>query len=378
MGTKYAFRNIKKNIIFTLLILIQLIISFFAINNSLEMNLLLAAENNKIKHFFAYDNIYKINFDAMNLKGEDLENISEIFNEFENSEEIEMYNNILSPGVKVNSKEIIDVMHLDDIHKYEFLLENNEILNKEVLDNQNVILGKDLKALFKIGDKIKFDEMEFTVAGFLKESSMIPGLVDTNGVDYKSLDSMILSSTKYLPSKFLGFSKPTFNYFGFKDGVSKDRRVEIFNDMKLKFQNINYITNIISINNIIEEIRNEYEQRYKISTLVSILVICASFVTLAISLLDSIYKRMKEFSIYIFSGSTMNDIIKCIFIEICSIGMLALNCFIMLEIYFKHYINVNNLFVIVGIMMIFILTSMIFPIKKLKSLSIRELLNEVF
>ena len=378
MGIKYAFRNIKKNIIFTVLILIQLIISFFGINNALEMNQLLANENNKIKHFFEYDNIYKIKFNSLELKNNDLEFINNVFQKLEGFKEIDLYSNILIPDVEVNSTELINIMYLDNIHEYEFLLSNEEVLDKEVLNNQKVILGRNFKHTFNIGDKVHFDGKDFTVAGFLQGNSMIPGLVDVNGIDYKSLDSMILTSTKYLPSKFLGFSKPTFNYFGFKENIPRNRQLEILNDIKSEFQNINYSTNIITMNNIIEDISKEYEYQYKISMLVSILVLSASFITLVISLLDSIYKRMGEFSIYIFSGSTINDLIKSIFIEICSISIIALNCFITLNFYFGQKITISNLFIIIGVIILFILAIMIFPIKKLKSLSIRELLNEVF
>lgn len=391
MGIKYSFRNFGNNRIFILLIIIQIVVGLFATYSSIDNLNKADYEKSKIENYFKSDRIYVLNFAHM-LQETETETFSEIgekinktFSKIEKIQGINMFNNIFltnivkSEGSKYqNDNSEIMYLNKEVIEKYNIRLENGKILSKELLENNNIFLGQELKEIFNTGDKVYIEDKEFIVAGFLKGELVIPAMIDTYEIDFRNLNSVFLTSSENLSAAKLGLNKYTLNYFWFDKEVDNNTINNNLNIIEKDFDKIGLKPNISTVNSTINKLLEQYNNRFLLNLFVSILITIATFITFIVSILDSIERRLKEFGIYIFSGASTNNIIKIIFTEVFSVAFIAFNLFVLIRFWIFKTLNINYLVLLIIGLIVFIILTMIIPILKIKSIKIKDMINEVY
>ncbi|MGL4762443.1 MAG: ABC transporter permease [Sarcina sp.] len=391
MGAKYSFRNFKKNKIFIILIIIQIIVGLYAIYTSIDNLSKANYEKMKIETYFESDKIFTLNFtDILTpTETETITDLGDLLNEtflkVENIDGINMFNNIFLYNTVSSEKydyhnDNAEIMYLNTniIEKYNLTLETGELLSRENFTDNNIFLGQDFKGLFKVDDKLKIDESEFTVFGFLDTDLSIPSMLDAYEVDFRNLNTVFLTSSNNLNNADLGINKHTLNYFWFDENLDNNIIEEHLSLIKKEFVDVGFNPNIFSVNSTVNKLLEQHSNKFTLNLFIGVLVSIAVFITLVISILDSIEKRLQEFGIYIFSGATINNIVKIIFIEVTSIVFISFNLFIILIFLIFKTVNIKYLLILTIGLTIFIAFTMIIPTLKIKSITIKDMINEVY
>ena len=104
MKLRYAINGLKRNLIFTLLLIIQLVFAFYAIYNTIEVKNKVHTESDKIATYFKGKKVYKLNtqftdniFDQHSYPKVNEENLEKTFNELKNFSEINFTHQVLFP-----------------------------------------------------------------------------------------------------------------------------------------------------------------------------------------------------------------------------------------------------------------------------------------
>lgn len=203
-------------------------------------------------------------------------------------------------------------------------------------------------------------------------------MIDAYEINFRNLNSVFLTSSENLSETQLGINKYILNYFWFDENIDNKTVSDNLDTIKKYFNENGFNPNIYTVNRTINKLLEQYNNRFLINLFVGILISIAVFITFVVSILDSIEKRLKEFGIYIFSGASINNIIKIIFIEILSIVFISFNLFVILRFAIFKTINLNYLFLLIIVLTIFILLTIIIPILKIKSIKIKDMINEVY
>ncbi|WP_066874801.1 hypothetical protein [Clostridium mediterraneense] len=391
MGIKYSFRNFGKNKIFIILIIIQIVVGLYAMYTAIDNLAKATNEKEKIEKYFESDKIFTLNFTEI-LEPSETESITEIgeklnkkFLKVENIKGLNMFNNIFLTNTVKSKKynyqiDEAEIMYLNAniIEKYNITLEDETLLSRENFIGTNIFLGQNFKNSFKIGDKLELDGNEFTIAGFLSNNFVIPSMIDAYQVDFRNLNSVFLTSSNNLSDAKLGVNKYILNYFWFDENLDNVTIKENLDLIENEFNKIDFNPNIFVVNNAVNKLLDDHNNKFILNLFVGVLVSIAVFITFIVSILDSIEKRLQEFGIYIFSGSSINNIIKIIFVEVTSIVFIAFNLFIILMFLNFKTINFNYLLLLIIGLTIFIGLTMIIPTLKIKSTAIKDMINEVY
>ena len=203
-------------------------------------------------------------------------------------------------------------------------------------------------------------------------------MIDAYQVDFRNLNSVFLTSSNNLSDAKLGVNKYILNYFWFDKNLDNVTVKENLDLIENEFNKIDFNPNIFVVNNAVNKLLDDHNNKFILNLFVGVLVSIAVFITFIVSILDSIEKRLQEFGIYIFSGSSINNIIKIIFVEVTSIVFIAFNLFIILMFLNFKTINFNYLLLLIIGLTIFIGLTMIIPTLKIKSTAIKDMINEVY
>lgn len=419
MRLRYAMKGIKLNSIFTILLLIQLILSFNAIYNTMDIKKKVSNEVTKITGYFEGKDIYNLRqADMLDLFNKDLYpkvNESSLENTFEylnNHEEFIFTHHVILPMIietfegneqfhEYPMEENIDgkrFSHIKSItlnertlNKFNIKLESGRFFNDDEMkleygiDNSiPIIVGSNYGEFFKVGEEINTikngEIVKANIIGILEENQYMP--IDMNSHDnrrYVDLNNYILNTYSSLESyKTMYDTMFYYNFMFFNKDLSNERIQEINKEIKTIFyKNLGLTIDIKDIKKSIEAELNIFKKQEKIVSITSICITIFVSLTLIISTLNSILKRKKEFGVHIFSGGTLFDIAITIYME--TLIVLLVSFIIAMGIVFRQNkeIDLTSLLGVFIVLIIISIVTTVLPIVKISSIKINDIIKGV-
>lgn len=416
VNLKYVLKNISRNSIMFLLIIIQLSISIGIIYSVISYGQYMSNFSKKINNVISnLDNTWLIKSNDLNpfkLKLETVENfrdylsqseefdfvssISENFvtRHFENVDEFLQTTNIVKnnnedfyalKGIAINEKayKYFDLK----VHEGEDFKDIDYKKNQEEIP---IILGYSYYNIFKVGDTIEYLRGEkikkSKVVGILKDNTLGICGDPNNGIvsfnDYVILPQVGTSNNHYYNDD-VDKSTSLFTYIfnGFivikndknKEKVFEDiEKVSVENSIDLKFS---------SLAKNMNDLKNNSVERQQSSLALGTIILIFSIVGLVSSLLHSINKNIKEYGVHLMSGATKRQMISRILMQITIIVtisyLIALNY---IAIKFKDVaaikLNSMSIFYTTILVVILIVIISILPGIKMLKLDINQLMKE--
>lgn len=414
MKIKYAFLGISRNLIYTFLLVVQLIFVFNVIYQNLYLNNKVSVESKDIKRFFENTKLYSI--EMVDLPNR--ESISKIGNEkikktLETVKNSRDYNFIqltryalpLQKFIgyekykandyefKMEDKDFFSaknyIVDSNFLNKYPIALEKGRLFNSDEFKREYgdtnaipIIVGNNYKEKYNIGDELTYVRAEkgihkAIIVGVIKKNQYIPGDLVSVDERYVNLDDYILTTSSLEKDDISLLIDNLFgNYMYFNKNTSKDQ-VNIYSDtIKKTFEdNLHVKVGLRDLNEYgTAELEIFGKQQSIVFVTASIIIVFVSL-TLIISILNSIVERKKEFGVHILNGGTLKDISITIYLEVFLILFIAY--ILSLPIIFKVNQNfdlsiISILFAILTFLSIII---SIIPIIKIYNLSISELIK---
>ncbi|MGL4992168.1 MAG: ABC transporter permease [Sarcina sp.] len=381
MNFRKIFQGLKRQKVFFICAVLQITIGFFAIYNSEILKGYVIQEKEQISKDLNNGEVYKLNLSEFDNETEDfMRKLNNSFNELENMTGVNVFYTSISDIYikdKLNREILAPIIYLNEntLEKNTLLLSDGNILVEKIFNSksgyENVILGSDFKETISVGDIISEDDKPKRVVGFLDEEQKLLTKIEYDNLRYDSLDNVILSME--FPGDISNYMKMSDNYLWFDNNIS----YKIQNDIVHKFEKIGLEANIVSISKYANKKIIEYKRNLNLSKFTSIITIIIITLTIIISLLNAIFKRKKEFGIYILLGATKNRLLKMLYFEILSIVLSGVIIVGVLVLLIYKSININIFMYILILAFIYSLIIMIIPIYKLKKISIKEFLKEV-
>ena len=436
MRVKYAWKSVKSNKAFSLVLILQLICIFIALYNIIDYRDTINYLSEKVEKIYSNRNIYKFSYDEETIfsitnKDEALKMITELSDSEEYIFTIAAPTEIpviLFDGYEQFKYVNSTLFQTEDKQEYTYI--NSFAVNKNTLNAFNVelesgryfeeseynefddgvlpiILGNDYKGIFEVGDTIDYVFInkicKAKVVGILKEDETIPikfnnisveanGNVDSNNYNLNGL--MLIPYGENTTMNILNISNIFWYNFVILDSKLEDERKDsILTEIEEKIENtINSKFNRKSYDKEITAELDKYKELKGNYSLTAIVAIVFSAITMIVSMLNSIKKRKREFGVYITSGATMKDIVGIIFFQMIVMVIIALIITIaVLKIYFIFFeidsfylffervelrtINFSIIFIMLVFGVIYSSIASIIPLRKLSKLDIHELLR---
>ncbi|MGL4774745.1 MAG: hypothetical protein ACRC2K_14370 [Clostridium sp.] len=418
MKVRYAIKGIKRNLILTLLLIIQLVFAFYALYNTIDINKKVHVESSKIERYFKGKQAYNLRLD----------NISDIFDESQfpkvNEESLRAtFDSLKNTSQNIFTHQVIFPMLVkqfngsEGFNMYPFVQEidgekyfqaRNITLNENALKQFDIklkdgrffefneaegsygdinplpiIVGHNYENFFKIGDEFEYIRpgrgiAKAEIIGILEENQYIP--VDMSGNDlnkYMDLNNCIISSySQFEDYKIMYDTMFGYNFILFDENTSYEEIESINSNIKKEFYN-NLGINVVvkDLNKYIKAELNTFENQEKIISITSLTILTFVSMTLIISTLNSILKRKKEFGVHIFSGGTIRDIAITIYLEVLLIIMGSLAISMLIIFYKNSAIDINNLKLLFLNCIIMSVVVTILPIIKIFKMDITDIIK---
>lgn len=250
-------------------------------------------------------------------------------------------------------------------------------------DNIPILIGKDLKEFFKIGDKIKdknwatideVDEITFEVVGIMDELA-IPA---TTGYEGSFASSVIFgNSFTVIPtvSNFLSLSHGAAIgdcgvILELGPGVSLSEVNSKLNSKlnPLGFEVESYSLKMLNIASL------NFARDYKSALALGIVLVILAMLGTTSILLGIINKRKNEFAISLSYGAHINDIIKEFICEI--LMLIIISTLISIVISIGNIPSLSVILMNIGIIVLLTIIIAILPIRRLKKLNLIDLLKK--
>ncbi|MBN1069561.1 hypothetical protein DVW02_16515 [Clostridium botulinum] len=400
MKFKYIIKELKKNSIFTLILIIQLIIMFFILYNLFQVQTVTKTEGEKINSYFKDKQVFTIrglSFEdeissETKVSENELENIAE---SLINSQEyiytsqtayivpmpvISEWNRFTkwSKLSEKNGDAYYAAKHLiinkNNVKQFNIKIASGRDFNNEEYSlkyNQKVIpviLGYNYSKFYKVGDIIESlqDGRSLEVIGILERNQYMPyNMMVTDR--YANLDDYVLTTTycydDYLPM-YDGLIQSNFILYS---NTKSDLEIsESNNNIKKLFKDkVGINIRIEPQEKYINQELNAAENQLKVLNAASIILIIFLSVTSIITKLSFIDKRKKEFGVHILSGGTLKDIASMIYVETFVSIIISICIFNIIVAYRYGHIDYLIIFYIFIISMIISVVLTILPIVKI-------------
>ncbi|MGL5713523.1 MAG: hypothetical protein ACRCXT_20615 [Paraclostridium sp.] len=430
---KNIYNSIKKDKIFTILIVIQLSITFLFINlvtNNIlnmknDMSDMISTQNEEVNYRLV-DTLYedpetqnkvfndKIYFSKFKLFYEDLSKSNDIYTFYENidqqlyikdfsgqdkfyeeykySENVHEYGDVIVNGDKlsgINNK----ILSKNIIEKYNFNVISGRMLNNDdfILNNVNatipVLVGYEFKDEYNIGDKFEADlyykRLQFEVIGILEKDTYI-NKAESDDIEYLdtyiitpsinySLDVSVDNEEDYSYLNILYLQK-TNGVIGIKKGYKISDFINKFDNLTLQHDVCNYEINGIQSFNM-KFLNLSSKESIKIVTLICLIMILFSIISISFILLCKFIKNKYNYGVHILLGSTKFNIVLEIILEIillCSVSnLIALGMTFVLSKGILNYSNINFL-----VSIIIVIVGCIIPIIEIRNSDISSMIGD--
>ncbi|MGL4875560.1 MAG: ABC transporter permease, partial [Clostridium sp.] len=321
MNFKYAIKGMKRNLIFNLLLFIQVSLAFTVIYKGIEIDTRINAEIDKIFNFFKDDKIYTIkdigspgdeyiNHDEMvnllhkinkekNTTFTQQVDVGEVIHCFDGYEKFLRYE-----GIGAYAAEGVQVFQVRNLLVNENFLETFNVkldsgkffeaddYKRSSKDSKTspVILGYDFKEHFKIGDIIKTtrnDSLE--VIGFAAKNQVTPYVIDGSD-NYINLNKFMIRPYTYPRVEYW------YNFLMFDKFKSDEEIAKFIFSLQKDFQEkIGVRVDIEDLSTIINENLDIYKMQKDLSNTAMVSIIFFLLLSLIVTNLNLIIKRKKEF-----------------------------------------------------------------------------------
>ena len=407
----FALDELIKKPLFSLLTIIQLVISFIlifiAISNTNSINDKLDIVNS----IFKDKNYYVLDVSDMSpLENVSLEKLNGFNNYVTDNKNIDLYsvNNesvfIAKENLPISFLSNFDKFNLDDkeFQRVGLLFLNDKYLknigiklsegdfNESETGDDSVVLGDSYKGLFNINDIIPYNYLEvngekkisyFKVKGFIAKDSMVciggdyNNLINTNNyiitidnghwIDNQSTDEMV--------KKIRIFNTLKGGYFDIKDDLEVKKINEYSKDLGLNYK-------LESQGEQTTKIKEEVEPMIILVKTLSFIILFFTSISIIMVMLNAIIANTKQYAINMLVGATKKDIVKRVFFEITNLFSISLGVAIFIiykfisdnSVMVMSFKNIFQLIVVCCITCIFI---SIIPIIRLKKLSINSMIK---
>lgn len=420
MKFRYAISGIKRNLVFTLILTIQLIFAFYVLYNTIDIKRNVEVESSKIVDYFKDKKVYNLEnqsvdsiFDNNIFPKVNEENLSKTFEELRNIPEVTFAHQVLFPILLEKFDGHENFKFYDPESDFEgrvFFQANNIILNEKSLKEFNIklkegrffnfdenernyadtnelpiIVGSNYEKYFKVGDEISYIRSDKGLAkakviGVLEENQYIP--MDMRAFDskrYVDLNNFILTSyCEFTDYEIMYDTMFGYNFILFNESTSDERIEEVKNKIKMSFSdNLDIKIDIKDLNNYIKSELDTYTEQENIISITAITIFIFITITLIISNLNFIYKRKKEFGVHIFSGGTMKDLAIIIYLEVLIVLVTSLIISLLVIFYQNNSLNVTNVKILFLTLIIISIITTILPITKILNLGINDIIKGV-
>lgn len=382
MKFKYIIKELKKNIIFTLILIIQLIIMFFILYNLFQVQAIAKTEVQKVNNYFKDKQVFTIkSLDVEDeISSETKINENELEKIAENLINSRKYIYTSQAGYIVMMPVISDwnrfskwsklsekngdayyaakhlIINKNNVKQFNIKISSGRDFNNEEYSlkyNQKIIpiiLGYNYSEFYKVGDIIKSfpDGRSLEVIGILEKNQYMPyNMMVTDR--YANLDDYILTTTYcyddyiqmydgLIQSNFILYSKSDLEIYESNNNIKKLFKDKVGINVRIEPQE-KYINQEL----------NAAENQLKVLNAASIILIIFLSMTSIITKLSFIDKRKKEFGVHILSGGTLKDIASMIYLETFISVMFALYIFnIVVACRYEHvdYLIIFYIFII--------------------------------
>jgi putative ABC transport system permease protein len=413
MKLKYAYKGICRNLIFTLLIIIQLVFAFMCIYQNLDLTNKVSKDYNQFKKMFGSYKVYKLELVSSPQKflhNTSIEDLRKCFGFLESSPQynfceisnlglyIEKFKGDLKPfretdyDMTENQKELFCaknyIVDKNFINKFPVKLDLGRTFKNEEFDVNYgkykpipILVGSNYKKYFNVGDEITYHRernvlSKAKIVGIIKENQVIPGELMSES-KYINLNNYILTTDSVNISEMsMYFGKIIGNYVLFNNDFTKQQIDEFTKNLKNIFeQNGDIKIGLRSLNDDVNTEKELFKEQNKIALGTSIIIIMFVSITIVISLLNSIMNRKQEFIIHILNGATLKDISIIIYLEVFIIFMVSY--IISIPFIFKFQYSQSKFLLIISFFIMILLSFLIsfIPILKIRNLKIHQLIK---
>lgn len=374
MKIKYAFKGISREIIFTLLVIIQLTFAFSVIYENFSLNSNVSKDSKYISKFFGEYKLYSLKkldnkTNISKLQDRDIINVFNYLNSSNDFKYVQYcpYNFILQTFNGYNQFKIGSGEYDRDNKKffigkslvineafmstYKISLKKGRLFTAEEMKqeygNNNaipIIVGANYEKYYNIGDEVYCIKggkniCKAKIIGILNKDEYIPGSVESVDERYLNTNNYIITTNSYYGSLWEMVSA-TFNgnYILFNKNCSQAKiDKDISYIIKIFQDNLNMTVGVKDENQYARTESTIYAMQSKVVLAMSVVIISFVCITLIISLLNSIIKRKTEFGIHILNGGTLTDISLTIYMEVFIMLLFSyiLNLPVILHIYKK-------------------------------------------
>ncbi|MBQ3423512.1 MAG: ABC transporter permease [Romboutsia sp.] len=420
MKLRYAINGLKRNLIFTLLLIIQLVFAFYAIYNTIEVKNKVHTESDKIATYFKGKKVYKLNtqftdniFDQHSYPKVNEENLEKTFNELKNFSEINFTHQVLFPILieKFDDNEDFKLyppesefegkvffqaknitLNENTLKEFNIKLKDGRLFNSDEFEKSDgynnkisIIVGANYGKYFKVGDEINHMSSDMglikaEIIGILEENQYIPmDMQAFNSNRYINLNNVILTGYSQFSSYEIMYDTMFgYNFLLFDENTSNERIEEVKNKTKEAFyNNLGIKVEIKDLNTYIKSELDTFKEQDNIISITSITIFIFISISLIISTLNAVYKRKKEFGIHIFSGGTIKDLATIIYLEILMILLFSLGITLLIIFYQYNIININNLKILFLVLIFISIITTILPVIKILKLGINNIIKGV-
>ncbi len=400
LNLKYAFLQLNRKVTMTILIILQISVSFSLLYHSFYMKNKVNNEINKLDkimknqkkllHMIPQGDLREYNVDDLKSFYEFLKNSRSfdhitLENGTVNSKYFESIE-VLSPTTHTTRVEGVEYSFLNSMHidfegiKYlDLKVKEGRMLKEKDFTNDEispVVLGSDYYGKFKLDEVIEITDNKnkttVKVIGFLEDSSY--GISGTLPSEITILDKFLLIPNKPLEN-YNGdlFGRVYSSVIDVHDGINISEEIK---GIMEKAKAFNMDITINTVESMVDNKTYIYKDAEKVTKVLFLTIFIFASVGFITSMLYSINKRIKEFGVHLMMGATLKDIALRIFYEISIIMILSyMGSITIISFTSEGLLNKRALIQSAFSAIVFTVLLGIIPIIKVKTLKINELIK---
>ncbi|MBD7916225.1 hypothetical protein H9660_13830 [Clostridium sp. Sa3CUN1] len=413
---KFAIRSLVDKSFFTVLTILQLVISLILIYKVIGNEVNLQENINTLNSKFSNNNYYVVNNEKyLELEDIDIDKLYDLKEYIDRNKDISLYAlsetsifaDIEKPlGINEHQKDYVFVnnkifnrakayyiseKYLSDIGLE--IIEYDDTFSKSNEDYMPILLGYNYYNVFNLNDLIEYSYVDYDgdvttknmiVTGFINKNSNIAE--NGSGENIRVLDDYIIlpyelnrplisitDENSLMIQKLKVFNYITMGYYFFEKESSLTDLIDFSSKIGIDLD-------IIKLDKNINKYNKEFNAYLFPFKLMSIIMITFTILSFIMVLSSMIIRNIKEYIINLLVGATIKDIIIRIFYEIIVIFTISIILtIIFIKIIYKDnpilILNTNNSIKLVLISFCLSILVSLFPIIKIKSLTINEILR---
>lgn len=425
MNMRYAFLNLCKKTTFTILILIQLVISFLLLYMSIsyerQFNLtterMISVYNNK--NLFSIVPKYLPSLSEINK-----EKLKDFYDYLKSSDSFK-YISVDDGNFYINTKNIngafiksyatkkvdnenyqlVYKLTVDEnfFNKFKFKVSEGTVFNQsdyQISSNKPipVILGSSYQSLYKLGDTIQYldyynKSKYLEVIGFMTNGYYFADA--KNPENMNSLDKYIIFPQQSITPSYnakninndnndkfylIDLINASFNGFIEINDQEKNKSTLLPEEIIQRAKINDFDVKVISLNETINNFKYTSSKQKTVVQILFIVIFLFTSIGIVTSINYSLLRQQKEFGTHIMLGATLYDIAKRVFYEVFILFSVATISTILLILGFLKDDNIlkfnyNNFGIFIAILIVMLICLSILPIVRLTKLSINNIVR---